>query len=220
VREFKEVRSALDSRPILRLAGKEGAIMLKKPGWPACSVFGLAILLAACRGAEKEATEGAINAAQTALNAAASEAAKYVPDQLTSAQDTLQRAKDAWAKGDYPAALSGARDASKKAGEMVAAAAAKKQELKKDWTALSESMPKSMEQIRARIDAYSHGARMPEGMDKSVLATAKGQYAQLKQAWADATAAAQSGNLGDAIQKATGIKDMLAKLRAMLSIKS
>ena len=61
---------------------------------------------------------------------------------------------------------------------------------------------------------------MPEGMDKSVLATAKGQYAQLKQAWADATALAQSGNLGDALQKATGIKDMLAKLRQMLSIKS
>lgn len=61
---------------------------------------------------------------------------------------------------------------------------------------------------------------MPEGMDKSVLATAKDRYAQLKQAWADATAAAQSGNLGDAIQKATGIKDLLAKLREMLGIKS
>jgi hypothetical protein len=220
VREFKEVRSELDSRSILRLSGKEGPIMLKKTSWPACGVLGLAILLAACGGAEKEATEGAINAAQTALNAAASEAAKYVPDQLKSAQDTLQSAKDAWTRGDYPAALSGARDASKKASDMVAAAAAKKQELMKDWTSLSESMPKSMEQIRARIDAYSHGARMPEGMEKSVLATAKDQYTQLKQAWADATAAAQQGNLGDAMQKATGIKDMLAKLREMLGMKS
>jgi hypothetical protein len=90
----------------------------------------------------------------------------------------------------------------------------------KDWTSLAESMPKSMEQIKARLDAYSHGARMPEGMDKSELATAKDQYALLKQAWTDATAAARQGNLGDAKQKASGIKDMLAKLREMLGIKS
>jgi len=194
--------------------------MLNKMNWLVCGVVGLAMMLAACSGAEKEATEGAINAAQTALNAASSEAAKYAPDQLKSAQDTLHSAKDALANGDYSAALSGAKDASKKASDLVAAAAAKKQELMKDWTSLSESMPRSMEQIKARLDAYSHGARMPEGMDKSMLATAKDQYAQLKQAWADASAAAQQENLGDAMQKSSGIKDMLAKLREMLGIKS
>jgi len=194
--------------------------MLRTTSWLACGALALAMMLAACGGAEKEATEGAINAAQTAINAASSEAAKYVPDQLKSAQDTLRSAKDALAKSDYSAALSGAKDATKKAGELVAAAATKKQELMKDWTDTAESMPKSMEQIKARIDAYSHGARMPEGMDKSVLATAKDQYALLKQAWADAMATAQKGNLGDAVQKASGIKDMLAKLREMLGMKS
>ena len=87
--------------------------MLKGINCLVCSVLGLAMLLAACGGAEKEATEGAINAAQTAINAASSEAAKYVPDQLKSAQDTLRSAKDALAKGDYSSALSGARDATK-----------------------------------------------------------------------------------------------------------
>jgi hypothetical protein len=194
--------------------------MLKKRNWLVCGVLGLAMSLLACGGAEKEATEGAISAAQTAINAASSEAAKYVPDQLKSAQDTLQGAKDAWTKGDYSAALSGAKEATKKASDLVTAAAAKKQEWMKDWTSLAESMPKSMEQIKARLDAYSHGASMPEGMDKSVLATAKDQYALLKQAWTDATVAARQGNLGDAKQKASGIKDMLAKLREMLGIKS
>jgi len=33
-------------------------------------------------------------------------------------------------------------------------------------------------------------------------------------------ATAQKGNLGDAVQKASGIKDMLAKLREMLGMKS
>jgi hypothetical protein len=210
VQELKEVRSAFDSRPVLCLSRKKGPLMLKKRNWLVCGVLGLAMSLLACGGAEKEATEGAISAAQTAINAASSEAAKYVPDQLKSAQDTLQGAKDAWTKGDYSAALSGAKEATKKASDLVTAAAAKKQEWMKDWTSLAE----------ARLDAYSHGASMPEGMDKSVLATAKDQYALLKQAWTDATVAARQGNLGDAKQKASGIKDMLAKLREMLGIKS
>jgi ATP-dependent Clp protease ATP-binding subunit ClpA len=208
------------ARAILNPFRKEGSIMSRKVNWLGCGVLGLAVMLTACGGAQKEATEAAINAAQTAINAASAEAAKYVPDQLKSAQDALQSAKDALAKGDYSAALSAAKDASGKASDLVAAAAAKKEELMKNWTRLSESMPKSMEQVKAKLDAYSHGAKMPAGMDKSSLAAAKDQYAQLKQSWADATAAAQQGNLGAAMQKASSIKDVLAKLVEMLGIKS
>ncbi len=185
--------------------------MLRKMNWFVCGVLGLAMMLVACGGAQKEATEAAINAAQTAINAASSEAAKYVPDQLKSAQDALQSAKDALAKGDYSAALAAAKDASSKATELVAAAAAKKEELMKTWTSLSESMPKSMEQVKAKLDAYSHGAKMPAGMDKSKLAEAKDQYAQLKQSWADVSATAQQGNLGEAMQKASRHKRCAGK---------
>jgi hypothetical protein len=193
---------------------------LKRIHWLVCGVLGLALIMAGCGGAQKEATEAAINAAQTAINAASTEAAKYVPDQLKAAQDAVQSAKDALAKGDYTAALTAAKDAASKASDLAKAAAAKKDELMKGWASLSESMPKSMDQVKAKLDAYSHGAKMPAGMDKSKLAGAKEQYAQLKQSWADAAAAAQQGNLGDAMQKASSIKDVLAKLMEMLGIKS
>lgn len=194
--------------------------MLRKMNWFVCGFLGLALIMAACGGAEKEATEAAINAAQTAINAASPDAAKYVPDQLKAAQGALQSAKDALAKGDYSAALAAAKDAGSKASDLAKAAAAKKDELMKGWASLSESMPKSMDQVKAKLDAYSHGAKMPAGLDKAKLAAAKDQYAQLKQSWSDAAAAAQQGNFGDAIQKASGIKDVLAKLMEMLGIKS
>ena len=147
--------------------------MSGKLTWVLCSVLGLALLLAACGGAQKEATEAAINAAQTAINVLQSEAARSVPDQLTAANSAIQSAKDALAKGDYAGALRAARDAANKAKEMATAVAAKRQEWTEAWNSFNESMPTSMDVVKAKIDAYSHGARMPVGMDKDKLAEAK-----------------------------------------------
>jgi uncharacterized protein YukE len=89
----------------------------------------------------------------------------------------------------------------------------------KTWNSLNDSLPKSMDQVKTKLEAYSKGARMPQGMDRDKLEAVKAQYAQLKQSWADAKASASQGNWGDAIQKATGINDLLAKLKEMLGIK-
>jgi hypothetical protein len=194
--------------------------MARKTSWIFCALVGVALLVVGCGNAQKEATDAAINAAQSAINAAQTEAAKYVPDQLQAAQTTLQSAKDALAKGDYQAALSAAQDAASKAKDLAAAAAAKKEEWTKQWTDVSASMPKSLDEVKAKLNAYSHGAHMPAGMDKTKLGDAKTQYEQLKQTWADATSAATSGNLADAVKKASDAKDVLAKLKEMLGIKS
>lgn len=49
--------------------------MLRKLKGLTGGVFVLTVMMAACRGAEQEATAAAISAAQTAINAASSEAA-------------------------------------------------------------------------------------------------------------------------------------------------
>ena len=194
--------------------------MARKTSWFLCALFGIALIFAGCGNAQKDATEAAINAAQAAINAAQDQAAKYVPDQLQAAQTALQNAKDALAKGDYQAALNAAQDAANKARDLAAAAAAKKQEWTKGWADLSTSMPKSLDEVKKKLDAYSHGAHMPAGLDKDKLSDAKAQYEQLKQTWADASSAATQGNLGDALKKASAIKDVLPKLMEMLGIKS
>jgi hypothetical protein len=194
--------------------------MVKKTSWMLCALLGILMVTGGCDNAQKATTDAAISAAQAAINAAQTEAAKYVPDQLQAAQTTLQSAKDALAKGDYQAALSAAQDAASKGKDLATAAAAKKDEWNKQWTDLSASMPKSLDEVKAKLNAYSHGAHMPAGMDKSKLGDAKSQYEQLKQTWADATSAATQGNLADALKKASDAKDVLAKLKQMLGIKS
>jgi len=192
--------------------------MIKRTSWMLCGVLGMALIVGGCGSAQKEATEAAVNAAQTAINSVQDEAAKYVPDQLAAANSALQSARDALAKGDYTAALAAAKDAASKAKDLAAAAAAKKAEWTQTWASLNESMPKSMDAVKAKLDAYSR--HLPAGMDQEKLATAKTQYQQLKQTWVDATAAATQGNLGDAIKKSSGLKDLLAQLKEMLGIKS
>jgi hypothetical protein len=193
--------------------------MARKTNWILCVLLGMACLATGCGTAQKDATEAAINAAQEAINAVQGEAAKYVPDQLQAAQTTLQQAKDALAKSDYRAALSSAKDAAMKAKELATAAAAKRDEWSKEWSDMSATMPKSLDQIKAKLNAYSHGARLPAGMDKTALDEAQSQYDQLKKNWADASAAASQGHLGDAVNKLTGAKDTIAKLKEMLGIK-
>jgi esterase/lipase len=192
--------------------------MARRPVWVVC-MLGVVLFVAACGKAEKDATEAAINAAQSAIDAVRAEAEKYAPDQLQAAQNALQSAKDELTKGDYKDALSAAQDAANKAKELAVTVAAKKDEFMKTWNSLNDSLPKSMDQVKTKLDAYSKGAHLPQGMDKDKLAEAKAQYAQLKQRWADARASASQGNWGDAIQKATGINDLLAKLKEMLLIK-
>ena len=186
--------------------------------WTVGSWLGVALLVAGCGNTRRDATEAAINAAQIAVGTVAGEAEKYVPDQLAAANNALQSAKDALAKSDYNGALASARDAANKARELAATAAAKKQEWTQTWASLNESVPKSLDAVKIRLDAYSR--RLPATMDPEQLEAAKNQYEQFKQTWSEASAAAAKGNLGGAIKKSSGLKDALAQLEELLGFKS
>src|SRR5262249_55307198 len=157
----------------------KGNDMLKRSALFIFALLWLALILAACGGAQKEATEAALNAAQTALDTVQAEAAKYAPEELHAAQAALQNAREALAKGNYDVALDATKDAARKTRELAASAAAKKQELTKTWTSLSQSARKGMDEVKRRLDAYSHGAKLPPGLDKLQLDDAKAQYQQL-----------------------------------------
>lgn len=191
--------------------------MDRRMSWVLSGALAAALLAGGCGSAQKEATEAAINAAQTAINTIQGEAAKYVPEQLAATNNALQSARNALAKSDYGGALAGAREAANRARELAAATAAKKEEWRKTWASLDEAIPKSLEAAKVKLDAYSR--RRPAAMDPAQLDTAEAQYEQLKQKWADAKAEAAQGNLGEAIQKASGLPDQLTQLKEMLGIK-
>jgi hypothetical protein len=186
--------------------------------WIVCSVLGGALLAGGCGNAQKDSTEAAINAAQGAINSVQDEAAKYVPEQLQAANNSLQSARDALAKGDYGGALAFAKDATGRTKELAEAAAAKKQEWTQIWASLKETIPRSLEAVKVKLDAYSR--RAPAGPDEDKLAEAKMQYERLKQTWAEASGAETQGKLGEAIKKASGLKEALAQLQEKLGLKS
>jgi gas vesicle protein len=169
------------------------------------------LLLAACDAAKKTAAEGSIKMADEAFTAVKDQAAQYVPDQTKAIQDSLAAAKDSLQKGDYEAALNSAKDLPGKIKDLAAAISAKKEELTKQWTSLSGSLPQGVTEVGAKIAALTKTHKLP--------ADASGQFDALKQTWGDATASFQGGNLADAMAKANAAKEKLAGLRTLLGMK-
>jgi hypothetical protein len=201
-------------------SAKEKSMRRKFDGMLLCSALALAVAAVGCGNRERDATESAIDAAQGAVHAVEADAQKYVPEQLQAAENALQSARSALAKRDYDRALTEARDATDKAKEMALTAVGKKQEWEKTWQELNESIPRTMEQVKHRLDLYSSkGVRVPEGVDSDVLDQGKAEYAKWKETWDQAASAATKGDLRDAIEKGTSVRDALAKWKDTLGIK-
>ena len=182
------------------------------------SALGISIVLAGCGNASHDATEAAINAAQTAINASKGAAEQFAPEQMKSAQDAVDEAKRALEKGDYTSALKGAQDAVQKAKEAVSAASARKEEWTKAWANLSATAPKSLSEIQTKVDLYTKYGRLPKGFDNAQMEEATAQYEQLKQGWADANAAHKSGDWIEAMKKAANFRESLQKLRELMGL--
>jgi hypothetical protein len=176
-----------------------------------------ALVLAAC-ASDKVPAETALKAAEQAVDAAVAEASKYVPDQAKALQDSLAGLKDAFAKGEYKTVLAGTGDLATKAKALADAAAAKKTELTASWTDMSGGLPKVIEAIQGRVDILSKAKKLPANMDKAALDSAKSGLDSMNKAWADAQASFTSGNLADAVSKATALKVQAAEIMTKLGM--
>jgi len=180
-------------------------------------VTGVALLLGACGNAQRDATEAAINAAQTAINSAQGTTDKFVPEQITAAQDTLQKAKEALAKGDYESALNGARDAAQKTRAAVNSAATKKEEWQKTWDNVRASAPRTLADIQIKMDLYKKYGRLPKGVGLEQMERAQAQFDQVKQDWTDALAAHKGGNFLDTAKKVSSFQEGLQRVKDLLT---
>lgn len=186
---------------------------------PFIALVVVALFFVAC-SRDKEPAEAAIKAAEEALNATKAEASKYVPDQVKSVEDALKAAKDSLAKGEYTAALNSAKDLPAKAKDLGSAAAAKKTELAKSWEEMSGSVPKMVEDIKAKLDALAKSKKLPKGMDKAKLEGAKAGLAEITQGWTDADNAFKAGNLTDALTKAKTVKKKATEIMTSLGMQA
>ncbi|MDQ7797664.1 MAG: hypothetical protein RDU76_01800 [Candidatus Edwardsbacteria bacterium] len=166
------------------------------------------LLFAAC-SLSKTPAQVAIKTAEEALKAVSVEAQKYVPDQLASVEAALSDARDKFEKGDYKAALAGAKDLPLKVKDLAAAIESRKAELPRIWEGMAASLPKLITETKAAI-ASARGA------DQTVIASAKDEVKGMEASLAKATEAFKSGDLLGAVNIGTEMQNLAAKIKASL----
>lgn len=166
------------------------------------------LVLSACSMQKGPATQ-AVTAAESALAGLKEDAAKYVPDELKGAEDSLASLKDNLTKGDYKAVLASAPGLMSSLESLKTNVAAKVEEAKAataEWAGYATDLPKMVESIQGRVDALGAAKKLPKGLDAAAFDSAKAGLESMKSGWAEASAAFTSGNAIDAVAKAKGLK--------------
>ena len=175
------------------------------------------VMFIAC-ASQKGPAEQAIKAAEEAINATKAEAVKYVPDEMKSLESALAAVKDKFTKGDYKAVISEAQALVSKAKGVLDAAKAKKEELTKKWTDLSQGLPKMVEAIQSRVDILSQSKKLPATLTAEKFAEAKSGLTAAKEEWGKALESFKAGNLTDAISVANSVKEKAVKIMEILGL--
>ena len=174
------------------------------------------LALVAC--SQKGPAEAALKAGENSMNEVKAEGAKYAPEQTKGLMTSYTAAQEAFNKGDYKAAMEIAQGMPAKAKDVVAAVAARKDELTKTWTGLTSTLPGQVEQIKTKVGELAAMKKLPKDMDAGKLDAAKAALADVTKAWGDASEAFKSGNLIDAVAKANAVKAKVADAMASLGL--
>jgi hypothetical protein len=183
-------------------------------------IYMAAIILAACAG-QKEPAQKLIGDIDATVSAAAPEAAKYVPDQLTEVQSKLGGLKASFDKRDYDAVVKGAPAVLDSAQTLATAAAAKKDQILKalndEWSGLAGSVPGNVTAIQSRLDLLNKKSskKLAAGID---LNAASAGLSDAESLWYKAQAAFAAGNLEEAVGTAKDVKLRTDALAASLKL--
>lgn len=177
----------------------------------------IGVTLAAC-GSEKGAATSAIQAAETAWAAAKDNVAKIVPADAKSMDDAIAAAKASLEGGDAKAALAAAKDLPAKIQELTAGLAAKEAELRGVWDSLNTGLPGIVASVQKRVDVLSKSKKLPEGIDQAAFDGVKTSLGEASQMWTEAQSAQLNGNIGEAVAKASGVKDLMVKALTALNM--
>ena len=185
----------------------------------AAFVAGLA--LAACAN-QMEPAKKLLGDVEAAVTAAGADAQQYVPDQVASVNQKLADLKAAFDKQDYKTVITGAPALLTEAKGLADAAAAKKKEvleaLGAQWTQLAAELPQSISAVEAKLAMLAKTKKLPAGITKDGVDSAKAGLTEAKTAWAEATTSFGSGSVQAALDKAKGVKAKLEEASAKLGL--
>jgi hypothetical protein len=178
-----------------------------------------ALLLGACAN-QMEPAQKAIAGVESAVNAAAPDAGKYVPDQLATVQKKVADLKASFDKKDYAAVLASAPAVLTEAQGLLGAAMLKKDEVVKamsaQWPALAASLPGLVASVTSKVNALAKMKHAPAGMD---VDAAKAAVADAGSLWSKAQAAFAAGNVEEAVNTANEVKAKAEAAAAAIKMK-
>ena len=166
----------------------------------------------------KGPAQAALTAADAAVSSARADGEKFVPDQFQALSDAASAAKSKFDSGDYKGALETAQGIPAKATAVMQAAVAKKAELMESWKAMEGSLPAMVGSIQKRVMELSTAKKLPAGLDKAGLESAKTALEGATAAWAEAGTAFSSGDVMAAMAKAGQVKATAEELMAHLGM--
>ena len=166
----------------------------------------------------KGPAQAALTSADAAVSGAKADGEKYVPEQFKALSDANAAAKSKFDSGDYKGALEGAQAVSTQAQAVVSAAAAKKTELMESWKALEGSVPAMVADIQAKVMELGKAKKLPAGLDKAGLESAKTALDATTATWAEAGTAFSAGDVLTAVAKGTEVKKTAEELMTKLGM--
>jgi len=179
-------------------------------------IVGVLFLTACSRN--KDAATAAVNTALDSYKAVSTDARQYVPDQAKKLEDTLTAAKESLDKGDFDAALNGAKGIPDTVKGFADPIAAKKTEMTAAWKDMS-GVGDMVDSLRKKLITLVSGKGLPAGMDQAKFDEARSTYDAAAKAWDDAQSAASAGAMGDAVAQAKVAQDKAVAVMTTLGMK-
>lgn len=183
--------------------------MSRNPALTLVLALGAIALAAACG---KGAAEQALSAAHSALEQARPEVEKYVPGDWKALSSEMSKAKAAFDKGDYKAALSAGQAVAAKVQAAMEAAQKKKDELVAAFDELRGSVPGLIDALKARLSKLAGSSQLPAGLDLATVETAQANLDTVSRMWADAVAKFDAGDIVTAMTQASDVKTQVEEM--------
>jgi hypothetical protein len=176
------------------------------------------VALIACSMAKAPA-QAAISSAEKAVADVKTEASIYTPDQFKEIESALASVKEKLNKGEYEAVIKEAKSLTGKAKDLAARVEANKYELTKTWQDMYGNLTGMVNAIQSRIRILSKSPKLPAGLTRDRLESTKAATTAIAQNLTEASEAFKSGNLLDAVNKATTSKEKAIAVMSDLGMK-
>jgi hypothetical protein len=184
-------------------------------GLAALVVASLALTAVACN---KGPAQEALEETDRALAAARPDLERYAPEELAGLTAAVRDARSQFEEGRYTDALKAAQDLPFKVQLALGAAAVMKSGLATSWKEMSATVPGLVQAIEATVAELAAAKRLPKGMDDAAFAAARTDLGSVAQAWSEATAAFQGGDVPRAVRTARDVKAKAEALAGMLGL--